>query len=107
MVRIKISNIWYSAYRFFDTPVISRTVDIANISYDFTTSNTGRQRRPFDLDDLLEHSDGLLYLPIRLIRNSQCVLRVEPTRVVWRKRRPFDLDDLLEQLNCFLVLSGI
>ena len=40
MVRIKISNIWYSAYRFFDTPVISRTVDIANISYDFTTSNT-------------------------------------------------------------------
>ena len=41
MVRIKISNIWYSAYRFFDTPVISRTVDIANISYDFTTSNTG------------------------------------------------------------------
>ena len=44
MVRIKILNIWYSAYRFFDTPVISRIVDIANISYDFTTSNTGAYR---------------------------------------------------------------
>jgi hypothetical protein len=55
-----------------------------------------RQRRPLDRDHLLQQADGLSDLPIRLVRSSECVLRVESTGMVWRQRRPFDLDHLLE-----------
>jgi hypothetical protein len=61
------------------------------------------QRRPADLDHLLEQLDGLLDLPIRLVRKSAFVLRGQPIGVSFSQRRPFDPDHLLEQRHGLLM----